>query len=131
MTEIDETQRAAIIDAAHAEMRKHMRGARGQMITEWDSVESWVVQTTEQHIAAERDRLRHELEASEALVADLREKLDEAGRASIALRDDMLERARLKMDVIHGEKYRVVNAGNSAWRSFSEMVANMEGRKDG
>ena len=38
--------------------------------------------------------------------------------AAQALHDDMLERARCKMDVIHGEEYRVVNAGNGAWMTF-------------
>ena len=36
------------------------------------------VAATLRALAAERDRLRHELEASEALVADLRGKLDDA-----------------------------------------------------
>lgn len=38
--------------------------------------------------------------------------------AAKALHDDMLERARLKVDVIHGEEHRVVNAGNGAWSAF-------------
>lgn len=51
------------------------------------------------------------IEALQAEVARLR-------KAGIALRDDMLERARVGMDVIHGEQYRVVNAGNSVWMEF-------------
>jgi len=42
------------------------------------------------------------------------------------LHDDMLERSRLKMDVIHGEEYRVVNAGNGAWMDFCNALAASE-----
>src|SRR6056297_1349527 len=38
---LDETERAEIVDAAYLAMKKASGGARGQMITEWDSVESW------------------------------------------------------------------------------------------
>lgn len=42
--------------------------------------------------------------------------------AAIELRDDMLFRAEHKMDVIRGEQYRVVNAGNGAWTRFCEAL---------
>ena len=50
-----------------------------------------------EQLTAERDRLRE---------------------AAIALRDDMLERSRAGMDVIHGEQYRIVNAGAGVWMDF-------------
>ena len=42
--------------------------------------------------------------------------------ASKAMKTDMLERAQVKVDVIHGEEYRIVNAGNSAWAAFCRAV---------
>lgn len=39
------------------------------------------------------------------------------------LQSDMRQRAECKMDVISGEQYRVVNAGNSAWAGFCAAIA--------
>lgn len=49
-------------------------------------------------------------------------KNDRLVKAAIALRDDMLVRARARVDVIHGEQYRIVNAGNSAWAEFVDAL---------
>lgn len=43
--------------------------------------------------------------------------------AARALQIDMLERAQMKIDAIHGEQYRIVNAGNSAWGNFCAALA--------
>tara|TARA_R110000868_G_C10739342_1_gene752258 strand:+ start:469 stop:777 length:309 start_codon:yes stop_codon:yes gene_type:complete len=64
----------------------------------------------------------------EALTADRENRLadlriikaerDRLREAAIALRDDMLERSRAGMDVIHGKEYRIVNAGAGVWMDF-------------
>lgn len=57
-------------------------------------------------------------------------KLAEAVEAMKELHDDMLERSRLGMDVIRGEQYRVVNAGNGAWTRFCVTLAKLEASHD-
>ena len=47
-----------------------------------------------------------------------------------ALREDMLERSRAGMDTIHGNEYRIVNAGRTAWVEFCAVLAELE-RKEG
>lgn len=54
-----------------------------------------------------------------------REVLREVEAAMSELQRDMLERAQHKMDVIHGEEYRVVNAGNSAWTGFCTALVRL------
>ncbi|WP_424974217.1 hypothetical protein [Dinoroseobacter sp. S124A] len=56
-----------------------------------------------------------ELEAENA-------KLSALVAASELLKTDMLERARMRVDVISGDEYRVVNAGNSAWIGFCKAL---------
>jgi len=46
--------------------------------------------------------------------------------AAKELQSDMLERAECGMDVISGEQYRVVNAGNGAWFGFCAAIAAWE-----
>ncbi len=46
--------------------------------------------------------------------------------AAKELQSDMLERAECGMDVISGEQYRVVNAGNGAWVGFCAAIAAWE-----
>lgn len=46
-------------------------------------------------------------------------RLVEAGKA---LQADMLERARIGRDAIHGEEYRIVNAGRTAWADFCAAI---------
>jgi hypothetical protein len=58
------------------------------------------------------------LKAERGEVLALRKRVAELERAGKVLRDDMLERAQFRMDTIHGEQYRIVNAGNSAWVNF-------------
>ena len=60
-------------------------------------------------------RLTAERDAAEARVKVLE-------TAAKALQADMLERAHLRMDVINGEQYRVVNAGNTAWAEFCDAL---------
>jgi len=43
--------------------------------------------------------------------------------AAEALKADMLERARMRIDTISGEQYRVVNAGDGAWSRFVAALA--------
>ncbi|MGL5008603.1 MAG: hypothetical protein ACRC6I_01870 [Paracoccaceae bacterium] len=72
---------------------------------------------------AELSRLTAELEHVAVELAGLRE-------AATALRDDMMERAEFRMDVISGEQYRIVNAGNSAWANFcAALNPKPEGEK--
>lgn len=68
---------------------------------------------------------------AKAMVQHLVEGLPEAApqdlnarlvKAATALRDDMMERAEFGMDVIKGEQYRIVNAGNSAWADFVDAL---------
>lgn len=42
--------------------------------------------------------------------------------AAKALRADMLDRSITKMDTIHGEVYRIVNAGRTAWAEFDAAL---------
>jgi hypothetical protein len=55
-------------------------------------------------------------------------KLAKAVAAMTALREDMLERSRTGMDAIHGEEYRIVNAGRTAWTDFCAVLAELEGK---
>lgn len=66
------------------------------------------------------DAYHKAMEAAEAERDRLRE-------AAIALRDDMMERARIKIDVVNGEEYRIVNAGRGAWENF---CAALKGRTE-
>lgn len=43
--------------------------------------------------------------------------------AAEALHADMLERARTGIDAIHGDQYRIVNAGRTAWHDFDAALA--------
>lgn len=47
--------------------------------------------------------------------------------AARALRADMLERAQMGMDVMHGEQYRIVNAGRTAWADFDAALRAIGG----
>ncbi|WP_313349120.1 hypothetical protein [Paracoccus sp. (in: a-proteobacteria)] len=62
-----------------------------------------------------------------ARLTALTEENERLREAAIALRDDMLERAECKMDVISGKQYRVVNAGNTAWANFCAALSGDEG----
>lgn len=64
--------------------------------------------------------------------ADLPPTLDEALAlpeiaalvdAAKTLQGDMLVRAEIGLDTITGEKYRIVNAGDSAWRGFCAALS--------
>jgi len=46
--------------------------------------------------------------------------------AAETLKADMLERAECCVDVIRGEEYRVVNAGNGAWMGFCAALARLK-----
>jgi hypothetical protein len=46
--------------------------------------------------------------------------------AARVLQVDMLDRARVGMDVIYGEEYRIVNAGRTAWSDFTAALAALE-----
>ena len=50
--EFDEDDRTKIINTAHANFRRYGLGVRGQVITEWDSIESHVVEATRAAIMA-------------------------------------------------------------------------------
>jgi hypothetical protein len=80
-------------------------------------------------LEAERDRLQIEkkdLIAAVQVGANAHSKVEDdltcLRTAAQALRDDMLERSRAGMDVIHGEQYQIVNAGNTAWYNFCEAL---------
>ena len=64
---------------------------------------------------------------AEAIAAWNTRTLDPAVQALVeaarALQIDMLERAQMKIDAIHGEQYRIVNAGRSAWSDFCAALA--------
>jgi len=68
-------------------------------------------------------------QASDAYAAQLaaEAKLAVLVKAASVLKADMLERAQIRVDVIMGEEYRVVNAGNGAWNGFCAALAAMEG----
>ncbi len=44
-------------------------------------------------------------------------------KAANALHADMLERARVQIDAMHGDQYRIVNAGRTAWHDFDAALA--------
>ena len=50
--EFDEDDRTKIINTAHANFMRYGFGVRGQVITEWDSIESHVVEATRAAIMA-------------------------------------------------------------------------------
>jgi hypothetical protein len=58
----------------------------------------------------------------------LEDKLAKAVEVMKALQKDMLERSRAGMDTIHGNKYRIVNAGRTAWIEFCATLAELEGK---
>ena len=49
--------------------------------------------------------------------------------ASKELHRDMLERSRYGMDVIHGQQYKIVNAGRTAWSDFVAALHALGGDK--
>lgn len=57
-------------------------------------------------------------EDAAAAIAALTAERDALRDAAQALRDDMLERSRIGIDAIHGDEYRIVNAGRTAWYNF-------------
>lgn len=71
------------------------------------------------------DQYAAERDAAVAQAATLRAEVERLRGAGIALRDDMLERSRAGIDTIHGEEYRIVNAGRTAWGDF---CAALEGK---
>ena len=80
-------------------------------------------------LEAERDEHRRNWEkafnantALEARFAALTAQVERMRGAGVALRDDMLERARTGIDAIHGEEYRIVNAGRTAWADFCAAI---------
>lgn len=56
--------------------------------------------------------------------------LNRLHEAAKELHRDMLERAQLKMDVISGEQYRIVNAGNTAWFDFDAALRALAGETE-
>lgn len=54
MDRLTETDREQITNAAHEAHRNWCRGARGQMISEWDSIESWIAVETAAFLAHRR-----------------------------------------------------------------------------
>lgn len=60
---------------------------------------------------------------------ELRAEVERLRGVMKVLHDDMLERAQCEVDVIYGEEYRVVNAGNSAWAGFVEALQRKEGNE--
>ena len=60
--------------------------------------------------------------------AKLEDKLAKAVEVMKSLQEDMLERSRAGMDTIHGEEYRIVNAGRTAWNDFCATLAELEGK---
>lgn len=48
---LTEEDRADIIQAAYVAYGKHRRGIRGQIVTEWDGIESWVVAETAKRLS--------------------------------------------------------------------------------
>jgi hypothetical protein len=106
-------------------------GCFGYMLwaeTATDAAREWNQRPDMAAAIAERDaeieRLTARAEAAEAMA-------DRLAEAATELRDDMLERARCEMDVIHGEEYRVVNAGNGAWTGFCKALSAHAAMKEG
>lgn len=66
-------------------------------------------------VTAERDR-------AQMSASQIAARLVSLSSACRVLKADMLERALHKVDRIHGEQHRVVNAGNGAWMGFCEAL---------
>lgn len=73
------------------------------------------------------DTLRALLAEREAL----RDHVEALRKSGETLREDMLERARCGMDAIHGDQYRIVNAGNGAWQGFCAVLAATAAKGEG
>lgn len=61
-----------------------------------------------------------------ALAPQLAAALIEAHKAMTELQRDMLERSRAGIDAIHGEEYRIVNAGRTAWHDFCATLSRID-----
>lgn len=88
-----------------------------------------------EELVKERDTWREiaHNEAGEAehnfeTMLELSDKLAKAVEVMKSLQEDMLERSRAGMDTIHGEEYRIVNAGRTAWNDFCATLAELEGK---
>lgn len=76
--------------------------------------------------AAQADYERRILSALEPPDTQLAAALIEAHKAMTELQRDMLERSRSGIDAIHGEEYRIVNAGRTAWHDFCATLARID-----
>lgn len=85
-----------------------------------------------QTIEQRNDQIRIKLEwaerafAAETALAAERAKTAKLVEAGKALQTDMLERARIGRDAIHGEEYRIVNAGRTAWADFCAAITEAQ-----
>jgi chromosome segregation ATPase len=77
-------------------------------------------------VEAERDECKRVATHSEDVVRAARVEIERLREAAIALRDDMMERARIKIDVVNGEEYRIVNAGRGAWENFCAALKGQQ-----
>ena len=84
---------------------------------ERDSARTYAAEVRLREKAAEDARI-----AAEAALAAERAKVAKLVEAGKALQADMLERARIGTDAIHGEEYRIVNAGRTAWADFCAAI---------
>lgn len=76
-----------------------------------------------------RDKLTAALGVSEGHVTPATDAVEALVKAAVALHADMLERARTHIDAMHGDQYRIVNAGRTAWHDFDAALAAIrEGR---
>lgn len=72
-------------------------------------------------VAAQAKLFKPRAERAEAMAENL------AG-AMMRLKDDMLERAELKIDAI-GNRQKIVNCGNGAWIAFCQALAAYQAQK--
>jgi len=49
---LTEKDREQIAKAAHEDFKRFHRGVGGHMLTEWDSIESWVIEATASFLSA-------------------------------------------------------------------------------
>jgi hypothetical protein len=86
-------------------------------------------ETDMEHIARDMREGRFPERSEPQMVPVTPAPVDALVKAAEALHADMLERARTGIDAIHGEEYRIVNAGRTAWHDFDAALAAYRGAK--
>lgn len=102
-------------------------GGAGIQITweEFNAMQAAIGVTVDKRIGGPEGKAVHNQRLRSALATE-RAKTAKLVEAAKALQADMLERARIGTDTIHGEEYRIVNAGRTAWADFCTAITEAQ-----